>query len=74
MSNISSFDVKLTHYGGKPKKYLDARLNVQKIFEMFINDCPELTDIVKYSFYLSYFKDNFDYSFGRPQVDECREC
>lgn len=43
-----------------------ARLNVQKMFEMFINDCPELTHIVKYSFYLSYFKENFDYSFGRP--------
>lgn len=66
--------MKLTHNGGNPKKYLDARLNVQKVFEVFINDCPELTDIVKYSFYLSYFKENLDYSFGRPQVDVCSEC
>lgn len=74
MSNNSSFDVKFTHHGEKPKKYLNARLNVQQMFEMFINDCPELTDIVKYSFYLSYFKENSDYLFGRPQVDGCGEC
>lgn len=44
------------------------------MFEMFINDCPELTNIVKYSFCLSYFKENFDYSLGRLQVDVCSEC
>lgn len=42
---------------------------------MFINNYPELIDIViKYSFYLSYFKENFDYSFGRPHVDVCSKC
>lgn len=33
--HISLLDVKLTHYGGKSKKYLDARLNVQKIFDRY---------------------------------------
>lgn len=72
--HIAKFEVKETHYGGKHKKYLDARLNVTKLHEMFINDNPDLKDLVKYHFYYSYFHENFGYSFGRPQVDVCSQC
>ena len=30
--------------------------------------------IVKYEFYLKYFHENFNYRFGRPQVDTCIRC
>ena len=72
--HISSFEVKVTHYGGKPKKYLDAHLNVKKMHDMFISKYPELEGDVNYTYYYGYFKENFNYSFGRPQVDVCCEC
>lgn len=72
--HIQSLDVKETHYGGRPKKYLDARLDVNKMHSLFLSKHPELENIVKYNFYYMYFKENFDYSFGRPQVDVCCTC
>lgn len=72
--HIEKFDVKETHYGGKPKKYLDARLDVAKMHAMFILDNPDLKNKVKYSFYNKYYKENFAYCFGRPQVDVCSTC
>lgn len=72
--HISSYEVKETHYGGKPKKYLDARLTIKKMYEMFLEKHPHLTNVVKYNFYYTYFKENFDYRFGRPQVDVCCTC
>jgi len=41
---------------------------------MFVNDYPDLAVKVKYNFYYKYFKENFDYTFGRPQVDVCSQC
>lgn len=29
---------------------------------------------MKYEFYLKYFRENFNYRFGRPQVDVCSTC
>lgn len=72
--HISKFEVRETHYGAKKKLYLDAELNIYKMFEMFQMDHPELREKVKYSFYYRYFKENFSLSFGRPQVDVCSEC
>lgn len=72
--HVSNFEVKETHYAGKPKKYLDARLNVTKMYNMFLDYAPEFKDIVKYNFYYKYFKENFDYAFGRPQIDVCIQC
>lgn len=71
---ISKYEVKVTHYGGKEKKYLDARLSITKMHDMFINENPDLKDTVKYNFYYTYFLENFGYSFGRPQVDVCSMC
>jgi len=41
---------------------------------MFVNDYPDLAVKVKYNFYYKYFKENFDYTFGRSQVDVCSQC
>lgn len=72
--HISQFEVKETHYGGKPKHYLDARLNISKMYDLFLTKHQEMKDKVKYNFYYKYFKENFNYSFGRPQVDVCSQC
>lgn len=73
-NHISKFEVKETHYSGKPKKYLDARLTIKKMYDMFVIDNQDLKDKVKYNFFYNYFKENFGYSFGRPQVDVCSTC
>lgn len=41
---------------------------------MFMKDHPNLANKMKYSFYHRYFKENFGYTFGRPQVDVCSPC
>lgn len=33
--HIEKFDVKESHYGGQPKKILDAQLNIVKMHNMF---------------------------------------
>lgn len=70
--HILSFPVKNTHYGGKQIKYLDSRLNVKTMHELYIKKHPTL--FVKYEFFLKYFKENFNFRFGRPQVDTCITC
>lgn len=72
--HISKFDVKETHYGGKPKKYLDANLNIKLMHAMFISENDDLKNEVNYNYYYNYYKENFGYSFGRPQVDVCSVC
>lgn len=69
--HISSFPTKETHYTPTPLIYLDAHLTVKKTHELFIYNHPILGGFVKYEYYLKYFKDNFGYRFGRPQVDVC---
>lgn len=41
---------------------------------MFVKDNPDLENVVKYNFYYTYFRENFGYRFGRPQVDVCSQC
>ncbi|KAL3278554.1 hypothetical protein HHI36_016100 [Cryptolaemus montrouzieri] len=72
--HILKYEVKQTHYGGKTKKYLNARLNVTLMHQYFLKDHPECRSIVKYIFLHKYFQENFDYCFGRPQVDVCSKC
>lgn len=73
-SHIESFPYKISHYATKEVRYLNSKLNVKSMFELFIKKYPELDKIVKYEFYLQYFKENFSLRFGRPQVDVCSEC
>lgn len=42
--------------------------------QIFVKDNSDLLSQMKYSFYKKYFKENFDYIFGRPQVDVCSQC
>lgn len=35
--------------------------------------CLKVKDVVKYNFYYPYFKENFNYSCGGPQVDVCSQ-
>jgi hypothetical protein len=72
--HIAKYNLKTTHYGGKPKNYLDARLNVKIMHQMFLEEYPVYEGIVKYKFFLQYYKENFNYSFGRPQIDVCSAC
>lgn len=72
--HISKFEVKVTHYGGEEKKYLDARLNIKIMHEMFVSENEDLKNKVNYNYYYMYYKENFGYSFGRPQVDVCSFC
>lgn len=57
--HINRFNVKNTHYGEKPKKYLDARLNIVKMHHIFVKDYPDLVVKVKYNFYYKYFKEKW---------------
>lgn len=74
---------------GERRRYLSSQLSVLKIYEMFLekhynevlieakqNDfnLQKLKCEVKYSFYLQYFRDNYNYTFGRPRSDVCTTC
>jgi len=74
--NIESFQTKEIHYSNNIKKiYLSGELDVKEMYELFKTKYSESDD--KYKYYLKYFKENFNYKFGRPQVDvwsACKEC
>ena len=70
--HIKSFPLKTSHYSSKEIKYLDAKLDITKMYNLFqeqFSDCG-----VKYSFYYKIYKEHFNYRFGRPQIDTCCEC
>lgn len=70
--HISCFPIKTSHYYNKDYKYLDARLNVKIMYSLFKEKYPNSP--VKYSYYIKFFKQNFELHFGRPQVDICNTC
>ncbi|KAJ4443849.1 hypothetical protein ANN_05636, partial [Periplaneta americana] len=66
------FNVTRSLLRGKETHYLDARLNIRTMYELYCSK-HEGTK-VKYDFYRQYFGDNFNYRFGRPQIDTCCMC
>ena len=72
--HISSFPTKVSHYTSHPITYLQADLTVKKMHELFTEKYPDLKSMVKYEFYFHYFRGNYVYRFGRPQVDVCSTC
>lgn len=70
--HIRSFPTKISHYSSTEKKYLDEKLNVKIMYELFQIKYPYTK--VKYKFYLKIFKERFSLGFGRPQVDTCCKC
>lgn len=71
-NHIQSFPVKESHYSGKDYKYLDARLNVKIMYDLFKKKFS--ASPIKYSYYIKFFHENFQLHFGRPQVDTCITC
>lgn len=70
--HIASFPVKESHYSGKQYNYLNSKLNVKIMYHLFKTKFPNSP--VKYSYYIKFFKENFQLHFGRPQVDTCVTC
>lgn len=70
--HISSFPTKISRYSGKEKHYLNETLTVKTMHSLFTDKYPTLN--VKYKFYLKIFREHFDLSFGRPQIDTCCKC
>lgn len=71
-THIASFPVKIARYSSRDFHYLNERLNVLEMHNLFKQSNPNLD--VKYSFYYKIFKENFALHFGRPQVDTCCTC
>lgn len=44
------------------------------MYDLFCNKYPDLTNTVKYEYYLQHYNENFGYKFKRPQVDVCSVC
>ncbi|CAH1113216.1 unnamed protein product [Psylliodes chrysocephalus] len=70
--HIESFPVKETHYSNKTYLYLDAKLNMKIMFDMF--KVKYSTTKIRYSYFVKYFHEYFDIHFGRLHVDTCCKC
>lgn len=70
--HVESFPVKESHYRNRVYRYLDAKLNCKILHTTFLTNYPN--NKVGYDYFLRYFHENFDLSFGRPLVDSCCKC
>ena len=72
-NHISSFPLKECHYLSGPRQYyLSAGLSIKMMWKLYVE--KHLQNKVSYYFYWTFFRDNFNYKFGRPQVDTCCMC
>jgi hypothetical protein len=51
---------------------MSADLSLKKMWRLFCQENPSAK--VSYSFYFTYYRENFNHRFGRPQVDTCAVC
>ena len=71
--HIRSFPVMKSHYSrakhNKRRKCLSPLLNVAEMHDLYLkkNEPDAAKPIVSYSYYLKYFNENFNMSFGYPQ-------
>lgn len=70
--HIASFPLKESHYSGQKIFYLSSDLDLKIMHKLYLEKYPDKK--VSYSFYRSFFAENFNYRFGRPQVDTCCTC
>lgn len=70
--HIESFPLKESHYSGKKIYYLNAELNLKMMHKLYTEKFPN--EVVSYDFYIKFFRENFNYRFGRPQIDTCCDC
>ena len=76
-SHIKSFPALDSHYcrARSAKKYLDATLNVSKMYDLYVEECIEKEiEPVKASYYRHIFDTEFNLSFHRPKKDFCCFC
>ena len=71
-AHVNSFPIQTSHYANNIIKYLDERLDCKTLSEMYNAKHPE--NKVGYTFFYTYFKNNFNRRFGQPHVDCCCEC
>ena len=88
--HIRSFPYQVSHYGREhtKRRYLASELSVRHMYELFlqthypeayirVKSGAELEKVacqVRFKTYYNYFKDNFNYGFGRPRTDVCGTC
>lgn len=72
--HIESYPIKKSHYSSVEVTYLEAGLTCKIMHDMFIGKHPDLSQTIKYEYFLNYYKENYGYRFGRPQVDVCSTC
>ncbi|KAJ8889394.1 hypothetical protein PR048_008893 [Dryococelus australis] len=65
--HIWSFPLKVTYYVGQDVKYLDTLLSIVTLHNLFVTKYSECGNT--YIIYRAYFVYNFNYRFGRLQID-----
>ena len=78
--HIRSFPAMKSHYSrgknSRRRKYLSPHLNVSQMHELYVQKYEAGVErpIVSYHYYLKYFQENFNLSFGYPRTDTCSTC
>lgn len=85
--HIKSFRKRESHYGREKshKFYLSPELNIKIMHQLYLkkyeNHNYELLQqgenvkpLITYDYFFRYFKENFNYSFGRSRTDTCKKC
>jgi hypothetical protein len=76
-SHINSFPTFESHYrrNESSKVYLESSLNIQKMYDLYIEKCNALNEIpVKQSYYRQIFNEEFNIYFNKPKNDLCDLC
>ena len=77
ISHINSFPVMEAHYcqAKTNRKYLEAELNVEKMYDLYKEQCiAEKKTWVKSSYYRYIFNTCFNIDFHVPKTDRCEKC
>lgn len=76
-AHIESFPVVESHYTRQSSKrlYLDSNLNIQKMYNLFMEKCNENQSIgVSMITYRRIFGTEYNMSFFKPKKDQCSTC
>lgn len=70
---VYSLEFKETHNASTVKKYIaDPRLNIKELYDLFMKENSNIK--MSYEFFRTYYKENLNFGFGKPQVDVCITC
>lgn len=79
-THILKFPVQESHYRREKtsKKYLDSNLSINKMYELYVEECQEQKvpkdQVAKLWLYSDIFNTEFNYSFKKPVNDTCDSC